>query len=110
MYYGEIVAHISSSLAKCTSSEAFLTTLIEQEKGDTYTLHSLCADAGRIFEMVEDLCDDYFLDWPSILDQYTLYIKESLLSKKVPEPIDLYLFTAQSIEETVKEALKHQRG
>ena len=98
MYYGEVVARISATLHNNEGLRDCINTTIREEKDETYSICSLCADAGRGFEMAEDLCDDYFIDWNSTIECYACEIREQLLNGKVPGLMDLYLLSAKAIE------------
>ncbi|WP_421754187.1 hypothetical protein [Croceimicrobium sp.] len=98
LYYGEIVAKISGHLASdpfnAERIEAFMDR-VEAERGET--IWGLCAEAARIFEIVEDQCDTYFIDWMNAIDHYSQSIKDQLLDKKKPEAIDLFNMSVKSI-------------
>lgn len=103
MYYGEMCAKISGELLSdplySESIEAFMDR-VEAQHGDT--LWSLCANAASVFELIEEKCDIYFVDWQAVINQYCQYIKDQLLSQKMPETSELFLLTVKSIH-----AVKH---
>ncbi len=99
MYYGEIVARISALLHGNPKQTPDLQSTIHKEEDETYTLHSLCAEAGRVFEMAEDLCEEYFIDWHIAVDEYATRIRDTLLKGESLGMIDLYILCARAIEE-----------
>lgn len=98
MYYGEIAARISARLHDDPQDLKEIQGVIEEQPDETYNLHSLSAEAARVFEMAEDLCDEYFIDWHRAVDHFARNIKEMLLKGEIARMLDLYILCAKSIE------------
>lgn len=109
MYYGEIVASISAHLHRNSDDMSDILSTLKNQKDDTYTLHSLSAEAARVFEMAEDLCEEYFIDWQLAIEAYASKIKSALLNGEAPGLIDLYFLCAKTIEEPYRKSCEAKK-
>ena len=62
LYYGEIVAKISGYLHQNPDNIKRI-DLAMRDNTQQETIHTLCADAGKVFDQMEELCSDHFIDW-----------------------------------------------
>ena len=62
-------------------------------------VHTLCADAARVFDALEDLAADHFIDWNETLDVFADKVLDYLLAGKVPQIIDLIYIASNCIHE-----------
>ena len=62
-------------------------------------VHTLCADAANVFDSLEDLAVDHFIDWNETLDVFADKVLDYLLAGKVPQIIDLIYIASNCIHE-----------
>jgi len=101
LYYGEIVAKISYHLYQNPDHKANISHLMSKESDTEDSIWTLCADAARVFDAIEDLSDEHFIDWHAALDHFADEILNHLLLEKVPHIIDLVSMACRSIENTM---------
>ena len=110
-YYGyEIAAKIAVHLSKDSEQVALIEHAIKDEHGDcSDIIASMSADATRVFDTIEDLSGELFVDWPKALDLYADEILKHLLKGWKPSIVELISMAARSIEKTLPEDTEEQR-
>lgn len=99
MYYGEIVARISGHLTQ--KPEYILRinqTLNTSNERETESIWTICVDAGRVFDRLEDLSGEHFINWMDAVDHYSDEVLNYLLSGRKPFIVDMISMAARSIE------------
>lgn len=99
LYYGEIVAKISYHLYQNPEHKAQITEVMGRDNENEDKVHTLCADAARVFDALEDLAADHFIDWNETLDVFADKVLDYLLAGKVPQIIDLIYIASNCIHE-----------
>lgn len=97
LYYGEIVAQISGHLFSNPQSIEVLEKLIEEDKSHDHSIWTICADAARVFDTLEDLVDEHFLNWPAAVTHYADAILNLLLVGEKPSILDMMYLANRSI-------------
>ena len=95
LYYGEIAARISCQLVSICSTNLRLQNDAEESIEDT--ICSISANAARVFDSLEDLSGEHYIDWNKALDSFALTIREHLLQGEVPTMADMILMAAKSL-------------
>lgn len=98
LYYGEICAKVSAQLHQNPDHYIRIANVIDAQNARGENVWSLCAEAARVFDKIEDLSSDYFIDWHRASDQYAQQILDFLLSGRKPTTIDLVSMVSNSIE------------
>ena len=98
LYYGEIVAKISGVLHQNPDHILRINKFMSNENYNGATLHTLCADAAKVFDKIEDLSGEHFIDWHSASDHYASEILDHLLTGKILNTVDMISMTTNSIE------------
>lgn len=98
LYYGEIAARISAYLYKNPDHILQIDRSMSQHKESDDTIWTICADAARVFDTIEDLSDGHFIDWHKALDQYAEEVLDSLLIGQKPHIIDMVTMASRSIQ------------
>ena len=99
LYYGEIVSKISYHLYQNPEYKAQITEVMGRDNENEDKVHTLCADAARVFDALEDLAGDQFIDWSETLDVFADKILEYLLGGRIPQIIDLIFIASGCIHE-----------
>lgn len=113
-YYGEIAAKISGHLFSNPDHITQLEKIMKDTSNDDESLWSLCADAARVFDTLENLAGDFFLDWPAALEHYAEGLLNLLLIGQKPNMLDMIYMANRSLikarlKEKSKSALKNKR-
>ena len=98
LYYGEIVAKISSKLHQNPAHVKRIENVMSNQQEHQDTIYTLCADAARVFDKIENLSSDHYIDWHKASDIYAQNMLNYLLSGKKPNVIDMVSMTTRSIE------------
>lgn len=98
LYYGEIVAKISSKLHQNPAHIKRIEYVMGKGQQPQDTVYTLCADAAKVFDSIENLSSDYYVDWHKASDIYAKKMLDCLLSGKKPNVLDMVSMTAHSIE------------
>ena len=69
------------------------------EPGDS--LWTICADAASVFDKIEDLASDYFVDWHLALQKYSDEILDLFLAGQKPTLPVLISIASKSMESTI---------
>lgn len=101
LYYGEIVAKISCHLYQNPEHKAQISQVINTENDTDNTIWTLCADAAKVFDAIEDLSGEHFIDWNDALDHYADQVLEHLLDGRAPNIIDLISIASASVQQAV---------
>ena len=102
LYYGEIAAKISAHLYQNPDQIMEIDLILSQEddKNDQ-TLWTICADAARVFDTIENLSEEHFIDWHEALDNYADGLLDHLLQGETPNIIDMVSMASESIQNTL---------
>lgn len=102
LYYGEIAAKISAHLYQNPEQIMQLDLLMNSEaENDGDSIWTVCADAARVFDTLEDLSGEHYVDWHKALNSYADELLEHLLSGDLPTIIDMISMASLSILGTV---------
>lgn len=99
LYYGEIVAKISYHLYQNPEHKDQIIQTMGRDNESEDEVHTLCADAAKVFDTLEDLAGEHFIDWNEALDCFADKILECLLDGKVPQIMDLIFIASGCIHE-----------
>jgi len=109
LYYGEIVARISGKLYSAiniTDSNIFLK---ENDLTNEDMICSISADAGRVFDCLEDLSGEHFVNWNHALDNYIKVLHGAISDGRTPNMADMMSMATTSIDQSrairLKEAI-----
>ena len=97
LYYGEIVARISGTLNADPEKTATIHRMMRQQN-QTDTIWTICADAGKVFNQLEDIAEEHFIDWQKAVDCYAHSIKHRFLIGNIPNKLDMLSLATNSIE------------
>ena len=98
-FYGEIVANISSHLIKNPEILNELELLCERnQETDGSSVWTVCAHAAHIFEALQDLIDDQYMDWQIALDHYADELLDYMLMGKIPRTTDMLSMLSRCIQ------------
>ncbi|WP_421896359.1 hypothetical protein [Marinoscillum sp.] len=100
LYYGEMVAKISARLHQNPDHAIRIARTLNATNDPENSVWTLCADAARVFDKIEDLGCEYFIDWLKAIDHYASKILDLLLSGYKPNTLDMVSMAAQSIEKS----------
>ena len=64
-------------------------------------LIGFCADAAHVFDKVEDLSNDVFINSYHALENYSQEMLDVLLSGHIPSIVDMVSISANSIKQTL---------
>ena len=99
LYYGEIVAIISTRLCRNNNHfERIMHIMDTANDNADDTISTVCADAGMVFDKIEDISGEHFIDWHRALDIYSGKILDHFLSGHKPNTIDLLSMAVTSIQ------------
>ncbi len=98
LYYGEIAAKISGKLHQNPDHLPRITYTINQVENNTDSIWTLCADAAKVFDKIEDLSGEHYIDWHNALENYSVFMLDYLLSGRKPNVVDMISMTTLSIE------------
>ena len=98
MYYGEIAAKISAIIHANHDHVERISRLIGNEHGQEDTIWSICAEAARVFDQIEDLSGEHFIDWHIATDKFAQEVLDCLLMGRRPFIVDMVSMAARSIE------------
>lgn len=107
-YYGEIVARISGKLYPIMECDTQLTKVKDISLEDI--ICEISADAGRVFDRLEDLSGEHFIDWSKALDIYANDLRRFMLCGNVPNMADMISLAAQSLEHARSKQLEKLRA
>jgi hypothetical protein len=102
LYYGEMVARISGFLHHdpITLSRLENKLRMSGEMPDKNNLWTICADAAQVFDKIEDLSGEHYIDWHKALDIYSDKLRDVLLNGTAPSMADLIALASSSIQES----------
>ncbi|MDW3210297.1 MAG: hypothetical protein R8N23_10545 [Reichenbachiella sp.] len=58
----------------------------------------ISADAGRIFDRLEDLSGEHFIDWRKALEHYSDALRSFVLGGRMPCTADMISMAAKSMD------------
>lgn len=99
LYYGEIVARIAGRLYSLNHAND---NPIPSQK-DISMEDMICdvsADAGRIFDSLEDLSGEHFIDWKKALEHYSDALRSFILNGRKPMMADMISMAAKAMDIT----------
>jgi len=97
--YGEIVATISAKLNRNPDHIMQIMQTLDEHKSTCY-IWTICADAGEVFNAIDEIIEDLDINWHNALDQYADGIKECFLLGTVPTKLDMLNLATRSMENT----------
>ena len=97
LYYGEIAAKISAHLYQNPDHIIRIDESMKREQHSD-TIWTICADAARVFDTIEDLSGEHFVDWHRALDYYAKEVMEALLRGHKPYIVDMVSMASHSIQ------------
>jgi len=102
LYYGEMVARISGFIHHdpITLSRLENKLRMSGEMPDKNNLWTICADAAQVFDKIEDLSGEHYIDWHKALDIYSDKLRDVLLNGTAPSMADLIVLASSSIQES----------
>jgi hypothetical protein len=98
MFYGEIAAKISAIIHANPDHVERISRLIGDTHNSDESICSICAEAARVFDQIEDLSGEHFIDWHIATDKYAQEVLDSLLMGRKPFIVDMVSMAARSIE------------
>lgn len=98
LYYGEIVSIVSANLHKSPDHLKRISKVINSDPDYDDTIHTLSADAARIFDGIEDLSSNHYLDFIKASNIYSYEVRDYLLLGKVPDAIDMISMASNSLQ------------
>lgn len=100
LYYGEIVARIAGQIHQNPEHLLRINYTLSQDNGHGDTIWTLCADAGRVFDKIEDLSGEHHINWYKALDIYAGELLDYLLGGSKPHIIDMVSLVVRSLEQS----------
>ncbi len=101
LYYGELSAKIALGLGQSPDQIAQINNAINNEENIRGTaIYRICADAARVFDAIEDLSGELFVDWHKAVDLYADELLDHLTKGEIPHIIDLVSMASASIQGT----------
>lgn len=100
LYYGEMVAKISARLHQNPDHIARINRMINKEKNINDSIWTVCADAAKVFDSIEDLSGEHFIDWHKAIDRYAQEVLDFLLIGRKLHVVDMVSMVARSIEDS----------
>ncbi|MFY0689063.1 MAG: hypothetical protein JXQ90_17970 [Cyclobacteriaceae bacterium] len=98
LYYGEMVAKISALLHRNPDHLKRIDHVMCEDQSTQDTIWTICADAGKVFDTIEDLSGEHFIDWHTALEHYAQEVQDFILLGKRPQVRDMISMAARSIE------------
>ncbi|OEK01161.1 hypothetical protein BFP97_06395 [Roseivirga sp. 4D4] len=99
-YYGEIAAKLSAHLHKNPDHVTRISQIMDKQKyGSDDTILTVCAEAARVFDQIEDLSSEHLIDWHLASDNYANQLLDHLLAGSKPHIVDMISMVARSIEQ-----------
>ncbi|WP_268123923.1 hypothetical protein [Roseivirga pacifica] len=101
MYFGELVAKISGYMHHDPCIVKMLHQNLKNSQGNHAKdeLWTICSDAAMVFDKIEDLSGEHFVDWHKALDTYIQKLLNFLLKGTIPAMTDFVALVSNSIEE-----------
>lgn len=96
-YYGEIVARIAGKLYRFPNHEQWPSIIQDSNLSADDLICELSADAGRIFDMIEDISGEMSIDWAGALDHYSQSLHSFLSNERMPTQADMIYMAAKSM-------------
>lgn len=101
LYYGEIAAKISAHLYQNPDQIMEIDLVINQgDENSDQTLWTICAEAARVFDSIEDISEEHFIDWHKALNYYADELLDHLLQGETPNIIDMISMASESVQNT----------
>ncbi|WP_422355323.1 hypothetical protein [Roseivirga pacifica] len=102
LYYGEMVARISGFIHHdpVTLSRLENKLRMSGEMPDKNNVWTICANAAQVFDKIEDLSGEHYIDWHKALDIYSDKLRDVLLNGTAPSLADLIALASSSIQES----------
>ena len=98
LYCSEISAQISAYLHKNPDHVERIAHVMQRSHDPHENVITLCAEAARVLDTIEDLSGEHFIDWHEVYDHYANAVLDHLLMVRVPTIADLILMAAQSLQ------------
>ncbi|MEQ9230484.1 MAG: hypothetical protein RIF46_07350 [Cyclobacteriaceae bacterium] len=105
LYYGEIVARIAGRLYSLNhANDNHLPEYQDMSMEDM--ICEVSADAGRIFDSLEELSGDHFIDWRKALEHYSDALRSFILDGRMPSMADMISMAARAMDISRAERLE----
>lgn len=98
MYYGEIVAQIAGRLYSINEHANDNNLPMKQDMSMEDMICDISADAGRIFDTLEDLSGEHFIDWRKALVHYSDALRSFILAGRIPGLADMISMAAKAMD------------
>ncbi|MEQ8470025.1 MAG: hypothetical protein RIC35_02515 [Marinoscillum sp.] len=98
LYFGEIVAKLSAHIHGNPDKVKRITATLDQFSQDS--IWTICSDAARVFDKIEDLSGEHFINWHQALEIYADYILNHLLSNRQLNIVDMISLASKSIQDS----------
>ncbi|KOF04159.1 hypothetical protein OB69_04045 [Roseivirga seohaensis subsp. aquiponti] len=98
LYYGQIVARIAGRLYSINHHSNDNSWLNDHGMSMEDVICDVCADAGRVFDCLEDLSGEHFIDWSQALDHYSRTLLKSMTDGRIPCMADMISMAANSMD------------
>jgi len=105
LYYGEIVARIAGRLYSIDEHANDNNLPFRQDISMEDMICDISADAGRIFDCLEDLSGEHFIDWRKALEYYSDALRSFILAGRMPCMADMISMAAKSMDVSREERL-----
>lgn len=97
-YYGEKVAKITAQLTQNTAHRSRIEHVLKHDRMNPDPFCTLCAEAARVLDAIEDLLSDIPINWAKVLNKYSALILNHLLAGEQPDFLDLFVLAQRSVE------------
>lgn len=97
LYYGEIAALMAARLFQNPDHAKHIEHSMNELEKDGDTIWSMIATAARVFDTIEDLSGELFVDWHKALQHYSDAMLDHLLNGQKPGTIDMVAMASRSI-------------
>lgn len=94
-YYGEIVARISGQLFLLRAED--FQNLGKKDETLEDLICDISATAARVFDTIEDLSGEHFIDWQGALEDFAISLRHFVKDGKMPTMVDYISLTALSL-------------
>ncbi|MDW3191273.1 MAG: hypothetical protein R8G66_02880 [Cytophagales bacterium] len=97
LYYGEIVARIAGRLYSLNhANDNEIPSSKDMSMEDM--ICDVSADAGRVFDSLEELSGEHFIDWRNALEYYSDALLSFILDGRMPTMADMISMAAKAMD------------